>query len=76
MLERYKLMKAMHTIVRTMNNEDAYYEWINIVPDEADDNELMDIAQDDELFADSCNAFKSIMQVYGDDGFCNNNKAW
>ena len=76
MLERYKLMKAMNTIVRTMNNEDAYYEWINIVPDEADDNELMDIAQDDELFADSCNAFKSIMQAYGDDGFCINNKAW
>lgn len=76
MLERYKLMKAMNTIVRAMNNEDAYYEWINTVPDEADDNELMDIAQDDELFADSCDAFKSIMQTYIDDGFCIGNKAW
>ena len=73
---RYEIMKSMHTIICAMNNEDAYSSWIYIVPDEASDNDLMDIATDDELFADACSAFKSAMQEYGADGFYIDKKFW
>ena len=42
---RYEIMKSMHTIICAMNNEDAYSSWIYIVPDEASDDDLMDIVQ-------------------------------
>ena len=73
---RYEIMKSMHTIICAMNNEDAYSSWIYIVPDKASDDDLMDIATDDELFADACVAFKSAMQEYGEDGFYIDKKVW
>ena len=73
---RYEIMKSMHTIICAMNNEDAYSSWIYIVPDEASDDDLMDIATDDELFADACAAFKSAMQEYSADGFYIDKKVW
>jgi len=76
MQERYEITKAMHTIVRLMNNEDAYMQWILIVPDEASDEDLWDVAEDDELFADACGAFKSIMKHFGKDGFYIDKKVW
>lgn len=76
MRERYEIMKAMHTLVMAMNNEDAYMEWIMTVPDEASDDDLMDIATDDELFAEACTAFKSTMQEYGGDGFYIDKRVW
>ena len=76
MAERYELMKAMNTIICAMNDEDAYSYWINIVPDCAENDDLMDIAQNDELFADACNAFKSAMEEYGESGFYIDGKAW
>ena len=76
MRERYEIMKAMHILVMAMNNEDAYLEWILTVPDEASDDDLMDIATDDELFAEACAAFKSAMQEYGGDGFYIDKRVW
>lgn len=76
MRERYEIMKAMHTLVMAMNNEDAYMEWIMTVPDEASGDDLMDIATDDELFAEACAAFKSAMQEYGGDGFYIDKRVW
>ena len=76
MRERYEIMKAMHILVMAMNNEDAYMEWILTVPDEASDDDLMDIATDDELFADACAAFKSAMREYSEDGFYIDKKVW
>ena len=76
MRERYEIMKAMHTLVMAMNNEDAYMEWIMTVPDEASDDDLMDIATDDEFFAEACAAFKSAMQEYGGDGFYIDKRVW
>ena len=76
MRERYEIMKAMHTLVMAMNNEDAYLEWIMTVPDEASEDDLMDIATDDELFAEACAAFKSAVRDYGKDGFYIDKKVW
>jgi hypothetical protein len=67
--ERFDAVCAMHTVVRLLNNEEAYYgHWIYIVPDDASDDDLMDIAEDDELFADTWNCFKNIMKCYAKDG--------
>lgn len=76
MSQRYEIMKAMHQLVMAMNNEDAYMEWIMTVPDQASEDDLMDIATDDELFAEACTAFKSAMKDYGKDGFYIDNRVW
>lgn len=76
MIERFQIAKAMHQIIRCMNNEDAYMAWIYTVPDEASDEDLMDIAKDDKLFADTCNAFKSIFAEYQKDGLYIDKKRW
>lgn len=65
---KYELVKAMNTIVKGLNNEDAYESWICIVPDEADDTDLHDIAKDEELFSDTVECFKRLMDNYLGDG--------
>lgn len=66
---RFELIKSMNTIVKELNNEEAYYGmWIYIVPDEADDEDFHDIAEDEELFIDTINCFKKIMKHYLKDG--------
>lgn len=63
--EKYELMKAMHTIVRSLNHEGAYFDrWIVIVPDEATADDLHDISEDEELFTDSVKCFEGIMADY------------
>ena len=76
MRERYEIMKAMHTLIRAMNDEGAYCSWIYTVPDGATDDDLWDIAEDDELFAEACTAFKSAMKDYGKSGFYIDNRVW
>lgn len=69
--EKYELMKAMHTIVQSLNHEGAYFDrWILIVPDGATDEDLREIAEDedDEIFRDSVKCFEGIMKDYIDDG--------
>lgn len=67
--ERFNAMKAMHTIVLALNNETGYFNnWILIVPDMADDDDLMDIACDEELFSDCVHCFKMLMRSVLKDG--------
>lgn len=66
---KFELVKSMNTIVKELNNEEGYYNhWIYIVPDEADDEDFRDIAEDEELFTDTVNSFKSIMKNFLKDG--------
>lgn len=76
MFERYQIAKAMHEIIRCMNNEDAYMEWIDIVPDEPTDEDFREIAQNDMLFAETCKAFKSIFAEYAEDGLFIDGQLW
>lgn len=76
MSERYHFMKAMHSIVCSLNNEEAYYEWIYLVPDQASDEDLFDIAEDDDMFKEACETFRNIMSEYATDGFYINKKCW
>ena len=66
--ERYELLKAMNTVVKLMNDEGAYMQWIYIIPDEADDEELYDCAVDEEIMQDACKCFNTIIRSYGKSG--------
>lgn len=67
-IQRRLLVKSMNEIVRQLNNEDAYSEWIVVVPDEANDDDFEYIAQEDELYTDATKLFLRIMKDYADDG--------
>ncbi len=60
-----EIIKAMNTIVKGLNDEGAYYyDWIDIVPDEATDDDFKDIAEDDEILTDTLKRFKNIIKKY------------
>ena len=59
-----EIVKAMNTIVRGLNDEYAYYDWIDIVPDEATDDDFKDIAENDEILTDTLRRFKYIIAKY------------
>lgn len=60
-----EIVKAMNIIVKGLNNENAYYyDWIDIVPDEATDDDFKDIAENDEIMTDTLKRFKYIIAKY------------
>ena len=65
---RIDLIRGMNAIVISMNNENAYMRWINIVPDQCDDDDLEYIAESDELFTETVQLFVKIMKWYLKDG--------
>lgn len=68
-LERFEVLKAMNTVMRYMNNEEAYFAWIVTIPDEADDEELMDIACNyTDIFREAVELFAEIFPAYYQDG--------
>lgn len=51
--------------IRSINDEDAYEEWAMLgVPDGADEEELMEIAEDSASFADIAKVFGNIVKAY------------
>ena len=66
---RMQLIKAMHIVVCSMNDEEAYARWIYLVPDCATVDDFDDIAHDDDLYGDCCDLFRELVQEYGKSGF-------
>lgn len=63
--ERFETLKSMNTIIKSMNDESAYNTWIYLIPDGADDDELMEIAEEDEdIFKDACDLFAELIKRY------------
>ena len=63
--EKFEALRSMNTIIKSMNDESAYNAWIYIIPDGADDDELQDIAEEDEdSFKDACNLFAKLVRKY------------
>ena len=63
--ERFEVLKGMDTIIKSMNDESAYSAWIYIIPDGADDDELQEIAEEDEeSFEDACKLFAKLVNKY------------
>ena len=67
--ERFEHLKAMNTIILSMNDEGAYMSWIYLIPDQADDDDLMMCAEDEEIFEEACAKFRSLIRQYGSSGF-------
>ena len=63
--EKFETLKSMNTIIRSMNNEYAYDRWIWVIPDNADDEELQEIAEEDEeIFEMACKLFAELVHDY------------
>ena len=69
-LAKFEILKAMNLLVKSMNDEDAYAEWICTIPDQADDEDLMEIAadEDESVYCEACHDFRRICNRYLCDG--------
>lgn len=76
MQERFEYMQIMHKMILSMNNEEAYMTWIYTVPDMPSDEDLREIAEDDDMFQEVCNLYRRLLEVYGGDGFFIGGRAW
>lgn len=68
--ERYHILSAMNTLAKALNDESFYYNhWIYIIPDEADEEELLEIATDDvETFNGAVSCFNTWYGRYAKHG--------
>lgn len=69
--DRFELARSMDCIVKSMNNECAYYEnWIYIMPDEATEDDYEWVADDEnkESFKELADLFGKLCRVYMKDG--------
>ena len=64
------LLNSMHYIVSHINNENAYAEWIETVPDEPSVYDFMDIAEDENLRNETWEEFCRLIRYYGRTGAC------
>lgn len=64
---RMNLVGGMNEYVKYMNDENAYMSWIMLVPDEATEEDLQDIAEDDEMFQEVVELFNRLVKKYGND---------
>lgn len=63
-----KNLKLMHSVMMSMNNEDAYYSWIYVVPDEPSEEDFNYIASDADEYKDCEDTFNSLFKKYAKDG--------
>lgn len=68
MSRRLTNLIRMNNIVKHMNNEDAYASWIVLIPDEATEQDLAEIAEDVDDYDDAVNLFVWLVDTYGSDG--------
>ena len=69
-LERYEVLKAMNLLAKVTNNDNFYYEhWTLVIPDDAEDDELREIAIEDvDTFNDAVACFLDHWDEYALDG--------
>lgn len=71
LMKKFEVMKAMNLIIKSMNDEIPYFDdWIYLIPDEADDYDLIMCAKNEEIFKDACILFRALIKDYGKSGFC------
>ena len=64
---RVALLKRMHEMMMLMNNEDCYFTWIMIVPDEPSDEDFESIATSDSEWDYVLNLFEKLFHQYRND---------
>lgn len=67
---RIEILKAMHTIMTYMNNENAYWSLVTLgVPDEPQEDDFESIAEDEDSFNEVAEHFTEVFKEYSKDGF-------
>ena len=61
---RIILLKKLNSIIKMMNDEEAYMTWIETVPDEAIVSDYESIAKDDKFFNEVLILFIDLFKVY------------
>ena len=62
--ERTALSRNMNYQVKLIEDENAYMEWINHIPDEPDEEDFLEIAEDLEDFHSACVLFCKLITKY------------
>lgn len=60
--------KAMHEIISSLNNENAYESWIYLMPDSPTEEDFKDFGENPEMFNELCNKFVNLLGIYLCDG--------
>lgn len=58
---RMQKLEAMHNMVMCIDDEDYYFTWINLIPDEPTKEDFMDIAEDITLYKEAEELFKRLI---------------
>lgn len=61
---RIKLLTLLHEIMMNMNDEDCYFTWIMVVPDEASEDDFAWIAANDEEFNYTLDLFERLFHQF------------
>lgn len=61
---KLEALKSMHNIVCLFNDEEAYMRWINLVPDEATEEDLREIAEYEGDDADKDEFYDEIVKLF------------
>lgn len=60
---RVELIAKMNEYLIKIGDEDILEEWYQIYPDEADNDDLIEIAKDEDLWLDAVEMFSSCCQL-------------
>ena len=67
-LRKITRLEQMNEVIKCMNNEDCYYEWIYLVPDQANRDDFEFIAMDESLYNEVCDLYDKLYLKYSEDG--------
>lgn len=66
---RMNLVGGMNEYIRELGDEDIWFEWISVgVPDEATEDDLEWIAEDEQSFVDVCRVFGKLVVFEWENG--------
>ena len=66
--ERIRNLERMHDVMTRMNDEEVYMAWIEWMPDEPSADDIRDVAEDDEMYADCVRVFTRLVWMSGHEG--------
>lgn len=55
-------LEAMHRVIQSANDEELYYAWILVVPDEPSREDFEELAADDADYNEVCDLFVRLIQ--------------
>lgn len=61
---KMNLLGGMNSYIEEIGDEDVTARWLEIMPDEATEDDLRSIAEDEELWKIACSTFGRITSTY------------